>query len=58
MACANFFGIYHYLLANGVVGRWVHVFRPAVEGDDPTMYFERLSADGLRGIIIPKAIRN
>ncbi len=46
--------IYHYLLAKGVVGRWVHVFRPTVEGDDPTMYFQRLSRDGLRGIIIPK----
>jgi len=48
------FGIYHYLQANGVVGRWVHVYRPIVEGDDPTMYFERLSGDGLRGVIIPK----
>jgi len=46
--------IYHYLHRQGVVGRWVHVFRPAVRGDDPTMYFERLSRDGLRGIIIPK----
>jgi hypothetical protein len=50
------FGIYHYLLAKGVVGRWVHVFRPAVTGDDPTMYFQRMSGDGLRGIIIPKHV--
>ena len=48
--------IYHYLLSQGVVGRWVHVYRPAVEGDDPTMYFERLSRDGKRGIIIPKHV--
>ena len=48
------FGIYHYLQAKGVVGRWVHVFRPVVNGDEPTMYFERLSSDGLRGVIIPK----
>ena len=48
--------IYHYLLSQGVVGRWVHVFRPAVEGDDPTMYFQRLSRDGKRGIIIPKHV--
>ncbi len=46
--------IYHYLGSQGVVGRWVRVYRPRVDGDDPTMYFERLSRDGLRGIIIPK----
>jgi hypothetical protein len=46
--------IYHYLHHKGVVGRWVRVYRPAVVGDDPTMYFERLSGDRLRGIIIPK----
>lgn len=46
--------IYHYLHKHGVVGRWVRVYRPTVEGDDPTMYFQRLSGDGLRGIIIPK----
>ena len=48
--------IYHYLLAQGVVGRWVHVYRPIVSGDDPTMWFERLSRDGKRGIIIPKHV--
>ena len=48
------FDIYHYLAARGVVGRWVKVYRPKVEGDDPTMYFERLSGDRLRGLIIPK----
>lgn len=46
--------IYHYLLSQGVVGRWVHVYRPTVEGDDPTMWFERLSGDARRGIIVPK----
>jgi len=46
--------IYHYLHAHGVVGRWVRVYRPLVTGDDPTMYFERLSGDRKRGIIIPK----
>lgn len=46
--------VYHYLQSQGVVGRWVHVFRPVIEGDDPTMYFERLSRDNERGIIIPK----
>jgi hypothetical protein len=46
--------IYHYLQKNAVVGRWVRVYRPLVTGDDPTMYFQRLSGDRLRGIIIPK----
>ncbi len=46
--------IYHYLETQGLVGRWVHVFRPYIDGDDPTLYFERLSRDGSRGIIIPK----
>ena len=46
--------IYHYLHKQGVVGRWVRVYRPIVAGDDPTMYFQRLSGDRQRGIIIPK----
>ncbi len=46
--------IYHYLESQGLVGRWVHVYRPYIEGDDPTLYFERLSRDGSRGIVIPK----
>jgi hypothetical protein len=46
--------VYHYLGQQGVVGRWVRVYRPLITGDDPTMYFQRLSRDGRRGIIIPK----
>jgi len=46
--------IYHYLQTQGVVGRWVRVYRPVIEGDDPTMYLQRLSRDARRGIIIPK----
>jgi hypothetical protein len=46
--------IYHYLQSQGVVGRWVHVYRPLIDGDDPTMYFQRLSRDGRRGLVIPK----
>ena len=46
--------IYHYLHQQGVVGRWVRVYRPLVSGDDPTMYFQRLSGDRRRGLIIPK----
>ncbi|MCL5744453.1 MAG: hypothetical protein M1541_11100, partial [Acidobacteria bacterium] len=48
--------IYHYLGSQGVVGRWVRVHRPLVSGDDPTMYFQRLSRDGTRGIVIPKRV--
>jgi hypothetical protein len=32
------------------------VYRPQVSGDDPTMYFQRLSRDGNRGIVIPKHV--
>lgn len=46
--------IYHYLHAKDVVGQWCKVYRPIVDGDDPTMYFQRLSGDRLRGIIITK----
>ncbi|MCC6822813.1 MAG: hypothetical protein IT579_18945, partial [Verrucomicrobia subdivision 3 bacterium] len=46
--------LYHYLHQQGVVGRWVHVFRPLITDDDQTMYFQRLSRDGKRGVIIPK----
>jgi hypothetical protein len=46
--------IYHYLHAQGVVGRWVRVHRPVVDGDDPTLYLQRLSGDRRRGVIIPK----
>ncbi|MCE5199036.1 hypothetical protein LLG39_08675 [bacterium] len=46
--------IYHYLHKQGVVGRWVNVYRPVITGDEPSMYFQRLSGDHKRGIIITK----
>ena len=46
--------VYHYLHQQGVIGRWARVFRPLITGDDPTMYFQRLSRDGRRGLSIPK----
>lgn len=46
--------LYHYLRAQGVVGRWSHVFRPDVRNDDPVWYFQRMNRDGSKGIIIPK----
>jgi hypothetical protein len=48
------FEIYRYLVAQGVAGRWSHVFHPEVKGDDPVYYFERLSRDGRKGVIILK----
>jgi len=46
--------VYHYLASRGVVGRWVRVYHPVIEGDDETMYLQRLSWDRKRGIIITK----
>ncbi len=46
--------IYHYLSAQGVVGRWGHVFRPQVEHDDPIWYFQRMNRDGSKGVILAK----
>lgn len=44
--------IYHYMVQQGVAGRWSLVYHPRVEGDDPMFYFERLSQDGKRGVVI------
>ena len=38
----------------GVGGRWSQVYHPRVEGDDPVFYFQRLSQDGKRGLLILK----
>ena len=46
--------IYHDWVAQGVAGRWSHVFRPAVEGDDPIWYFQRMDRTGSKGVIITK----
>lgn len=46
--------IYHYLVAQGVAGRWSHVFRPQVENDDAVWYFQRMDRDGSKGVIITK----
>jgi hypothetical protein len=48
------FEIYHYLVSQGVGGRWTLVYHPRVEGDDPIFYFQRLSQDGKRGVIVLK----
>ena len=46
--------IYRYLIAKGVAGRWSHIFRPRVKGDDPIWYSQRMSSNGSSGIIIVK----
>jgi hypothetical protein len=46
--------IYHYLTAQGVIGRWSHVFRPKVEHDDAVWYFQRMNRDGSKGMILTK----
>jgi hypothetical protein len=46
--------IYHYLVAQGVSGRWSHVFRPKVENDDDIWYFQRMNRDGSKGVILTK----
>jgi hypothetical protein len=48
------FDIYRYFHKKGVAGRWSRVYRPKVQGDDPIIYFQRVSRDGLRSVIIPK----
>jgi hypothetical protein len=45
--------IYHYLAKEGVVGQWVKIYHPAVSGDAPDWYLQRMSRDNQRGIIIP-----
>jgi hypothetical protein len=46
--------IYHYLVAQGVAGRWSHIFRPKVEHDDAIWYFQRMNRDGSKGVILTK----
>jgi hypothetical protein len=44
--------LYRYLHHQGVVGRWSHVFRPLVAGDDPVLYFQRMNRDGMKGVVL------
>ncbi len=46
--------IYHYLVAQGVAGRWSHVFRPKVDNDDAIWYFQRMNRDSTKGMIVAK----
>jgi hypothetical protein len=46
--------IYRYLVAQGVAGRWSHVFRPKVDHDNEIWYFQRMNRDGTKGVLITK----
>lgn len=48
------FEIYHYLVQEGVAGRWAQIYHPRVTGDSPIYYMERLNRDGDRGVIVLK----
>jgi hypothetical protein len=43
--------LYRYLRSQGVLGRWVQVYRPTVSAGDPTGILEKLSRDGKRGYV-------
>ncbi|MDD5706929.1 MAG: malectin domain-containing carbohydrate-binding protein [Kiritimatiellae bacterium] len=44
--------LYHYLLQAGVAGRWSLTAHPVVKGDAPHYYFQRLSFDRKRALIV------
>ena len=44
--------IYKYLMHQRVVGRWSHVFRPRVTGDEAVLYFQRMNREGDKGVIL------
>jgi hypothetical protein len=46
--------LYHYMVAQGVAGRWSHVFRPKVDHDNAIWYAQRMSRNGSKGVIITK----
>ena len=46
--------IYHFLLREGVAGRWSYVFHPVVQGDEEHAYFQRTSHDRTKACIIIK----
>ncbi len=46
--------LYRYLLDSGVAGKWSYVAHPVIQGDVEHQYFQRLSHDAKRSIIILK----
>ena len=53
-AVRNTVDVYHYLMRNGVAGRWSYMFHPAVQGDQEYYYAQRTSYDRERACIILK----
>lgn len=45
---------YHYLLREGVAGRWSYMFHPAIQGDTEFYYSQRTSRDRTKACIILK----
>jgi hypothetical protein len=43
--------LYRYLRSQGVLGRWVQVYRPTVSTGDATGILQKLSGDGERGYV-------
>jgi hypothetical protein len=46
--------MYHYLAAQGVAGRWSQQYHPHASDGLDSNWFERLSADGQRGVVFYK----
>ena len=45
--------VYRYLRREGVAGRGAYVYHPEVTGDPENLYFQRVSGDHKRSLIIP-----
>ncbi|MFA6567988.1 MAG: malectin domain-containing carbohydrate-binding protein, partial [Victivallales bacterium] len=50
----NVMELYHYLLREGVAGRWSYVFHPLVDGDREHYYFQRSNHERTKSLIILK----
>ena len=46
--------LYHYLLKEGVAGRWSLVAHPVVQGDTEHYYLQRLNSDRTKSLIVLK----
>ncbi|MHB8971423.1 MAG: malectin domain-containing carbohydrate-binding protein [Pirellulaceae bacterium] len=46
--------MYRYLMASGVAGRWSYVAHPVIKGDVEYQYFQRVSRDRTKSVIILK----
>ena len=44
--------LFYWLRAQGVYGRWIQVFRPALEHGDPTFVLQRMTKDLSKGVIM------